>query len=198
MSLRAEYLGCMAAIEYRAEELPGDLCDMALTAEQFAPGYGVKIVMSWAENFRGQPVYWPMLDKVSRKIREKKHVESSEIKSNMINMLADDAIKVCPEFGVYATVMVAMRFRQTRAFLHNLDSLKAPHRDKWIRDTYDKGGVVAWELALAVGLGLRQVEKILSGFCSKEEIIKQGSIFDIAGAPSVGINATTHPAGSSC
>jgi hypothetical protein len=169
----------MDAVEYRAEELPGDLYRMAVTAEQFAPGYGVKIVMSWADNFRAQPVYWPRLDKVSRKIREKEEVELKDIKSNIINMLADDATKVCPDHGLIATLMVGMSYRQQRIILHNLDDVKRPHRDKWILETYENGIAVAWEIGVAVGIGLRQVEKILAtGGATVERVMKQRDIFE--------------------
>lgn len=178
LSLRAEYEKYMAAVEYRAEELPGDLYLMAKVAENAAPGYGVKIVMSWAENFRAQPVYWPMLDKALSKNKE---VGLSEIKSNMIKMLAEDATKVCPDLGVYATLMVAMSFSQTTTFIHNLDQVKAPYRDKWIMARYYQGGVAAWELGLAVRLGLRQVEKVLAtGGATVAKYTPQRSIFEFA------------------
>lgn len=181
ISLRAEYQQYMESVDYRADDLPGDLYRMAITAENAAPGYGVKIVMSWAEKFRGQPVYWPMLDKVSRKIREKKEVDLSDIKSNMIHMLAEDAVLVCPDLGVYVTLFVAMSFRQAWTFLHNLDQVKAPHRDAWIIARYGQGGVAAWELGLAVGLGLRQVEKVLStGGATVPKATHQRSIFEFA------------------
>lgn len=184
----------MCSVVFQADELPGDLYRMAVVAEEFAPSYGVKIVIRWAEEFRGQPVYWPMLNKVSERVKQGQCVELSEVKSNLINMLAESALLVCPDNGLIATIMVGMSFRQQKTIIHNLDDVKRPHRDKWILDTYESGIAVAWEIGIAAGIGLRQVEKILAtGGSTRYKSNKQKSIFEIDGVQMFSSNATTQP-----
>ncbi len=68
--------------------------------------------------------------------------------------------EVCPGHGVEATLRIAMAFRGTYVYCHNIDALLRKPRDRWIREQYAAGMRVP-EIARAVGLGERRVWDIL-------------------------------------
>ncbi len=57
------------------EELPGDLSQLARAIDEVVPGFGVKVVLRIAEEFRGTTVYFHNLDALERKARNRLIIE---------------------------------------------------------------------------------------------------------------------------
>ena len=59
----------------RIDELPGDLSQLARVIDEIVPGFGVKVVLRIAEDFRGTNVYFHNLDALLRLARNRLIIE---------------------------------------------------------------------------------------------------------------------------
>lgn len=56
-------------------ELPGDLSQLAKAIDEIVPGFGVKVVMRIAEEFRGTYIYFHNNDAIKRKARDRRIID---------------------------------------------------------------------------------------------------------------------------
>lgn len=191
MTLREEYQAYMSSISPAISDLPGDLKLMATVIDEHAPGYGVKIVMRWAEKFRGFKVHWCNLDALpdaKEYARSRVQIQHSDIlpftvqqiPSRRMRMLAVEAMQIDPKIGLNITLRVAWAYRETETLLHNIDGLLSKHRNDWILRRYQQNDVTASDIAAVVRLSPRRVEEILeTGGETKKKDRRQTSLLDL-------------------
>ncbi|MDO9069345.1 MAG: Mor transcription activator family protein [Deltaproteobacteria bacterium] len=65
-----------------------------------------------------------------------------------------------PGMGVAVVIRIALEFRGTTIYCHNMDALTRKARDRWVREHFDAGDRVP-DIARAVNLSERRVWEIL-------------------------------------
>lgn len=191
MNLNDEYRVHMQVFSPEIGELPGDLKMIATVIEDHAPGWGVKMTVHLAKQFKGLKVYWPSLDGLPAAVlayaKSRKPIQQNDILSVSVmdlttahlRVVATEAMQLSP-IGMKIILRLNWAYRGQETLLHTVEWMLDKHRREWVEHKYGTDGVTAWELAHACGLSQSTIEKIGGGgYDDRKKDKRQKTIWDL-------------------